>query len=76
MHKRGVEGETLPSYDDTSIRTEREKTYYYDLASIAINYSKAFKKEHELKRGWDKTPQKTDGDEDSNYRETTNHEEV
>ena len=35
---------------------KEKKTYYYDLASIAIDYSKAFKKEHELKRGWDKTP--------------------
>ena len=34
---------------------KEKKTYYYDLASIAIDYSKAFKKEHELNQGWDKT---------------------
>ena len=29
---------------------------YYGLGSIAIDYSKQFKKEHELQRGWSKTP--------------------
>ena len=35
---------------------KENKSYYYNLASITVDYSKAFKKEHELNRGWDKTP--------------------
>ena len=35
---------------------KEDKTYYYDLASIAIDYSKNFKKESQLGRGWGKVP--------------------
>jgi len=33
-----------------------KKIIYYGLGSIAIDYGKKFKKEHELQRGWSKTP--------------------
>ena len=35
---------------------KENKIFYYDLASIAIDYSKNFKKENELHRGWAKVP--------------------
>ena len=35
---------------------KEKKIYYYDLASIAIDYMKSFKEENELQRGWDKNP--------------------
>ena len=44
-------GSMIPAYGP-----KEDKTYYYDLASIAIDYSKNFKKECELGRGWGKVP--------------------
>ena len=44
-------GSMLPAYGP-----KEDQIYYYDLASIAIDYSRNFKKECDLGRGWGKVP--------------------
>lgn len=40
----------------TVYEQKENKTHYYNLVSIAIDYSIAFKKDHLLKRGYNKVP--------------------